>query len=31
MQFRENSGNFLYWYADPRSGNKTQRKSDDEV
>lgn len=31
MWFRENSGDFLYWYADPRSGNKTQLKSGDEV
>lgn len=25
-KFRENSGNFLYWYADPRSGNKPSLK-----
>ena len=31
LQFHENSGNFVYWYADPGSGNKTQLKSGDEV
>ena len=25
-KFRENSGDFLYWYADPRSGNKPSLK-----
>ena len=31
MQFRENSGDFLYWYADAGSSDKTQLKSGDEV
>ena len=27
LQFRENSGDFVHWYEDTRSGNQTERKS----
>ncbi len=30
-KFRENSGNFVHWYEDSRSGNQTERKSGNEA
>ena len=31
LQFRENSGDFVHWYEDSRSGNQTERKSGNEA